>query len=679
MRQLILAVPVFLLSTVGLAWADDGGGEPQTAEAAATKSVDPLDLPPDQFFNQDLTVYSPAKKLQKLKNVPSAVYVMTSEDIRRSGAATLIDVFRLLPGIEVARVSAHEWAITARGFNQVFGNKILLLIDGAPVETPIFNGILWENINIPLDTIDRIEVVRGPGAANWGTRAMNGLINVITKSAFTFPYNVASAGGGNEHIASVYGRTGKVFSEHAAVQAYVKEDKYNNSESPDGTSLDDDWNIVNGHIRADLKDENDSLRIISDVSFRGADFELGVPTLNPPYTEEQEGHRQNNRVSLSMLWDHDLGDDSQVSVEWSNMYELRNDFLLDLSAYYSELEVRHRFRANSWNEFAYGANFRFYTDSTDGSTTLSFDPESRSLEFYRLFAQDEISLIDKVLTLTIGSRFEQNDEVGFNAMPTARLLWTVNDRVSLWTAASYTTGSPARVYDDVRLNAAALEEPTSGLPAVVQVTGNRDLDSEKLNGYEVGAWIEPIDKLYVSGTGYYFHYRDLADFTLGDPNLLADPSVGPYLLIPNQYTNGLDANSIGGELTADWAANDWFGLGASYSYFHLTAGPRDNPNHVSLQDNPRNTFSLRMHFTFSPFQIDPILRSVDVSRPEGSILHSYVESDLRIGWQVKQKLELEIIGRNLLHDRHDEFGNLLFNTPQSTVSRSVFVQASYTF
>ncbi|MFN8390854.1 MAG: TonB-dependent receptor plug domain-containing protein [Bdellovibrionota bacterium] len=681
MRRLILAVPFFALWTIGQAWAEDA---PQTAQGAATtvageKGGDPLDLPPDQFFNQDLTVYSPAKKLQKLRNIPSAVYVLTAEDIRRSAAENLIDVFRLVPGIEVARVSAHEWAITSRGFNQVFGNKILLLIDGAPVETPIFNGILWENINIPLDTIERVEFVRGPGAAIWGTRAMNGLINVITKSSFTYPYNRASVGGGNEHLADAYVRSGAVLSDSAAVQTYAKVDKYDGSSDSEGKRLDDNWEIFTANARGDFRpSDSDKLRVVSTLSARQADFQLGVPTLSEPFEEQHHDQRENNRGSLGVLWDRELGNDAQVSVEWTNLLEHRKDFLLDLDAYYSEIELRHRFHPTAGNDLTYGLNFRYYTDHTNGSETLNFDPNDRSLEYYRAFLHDEIALGNE-FTLTLGSRFEENDQVGFSAMPTIRLLYSPSDRFSLWSAVSYTTGSPARTFDDLRLNVAAFQEPTTGLPALVQVTGNRSLPSEKLMAYEVGAWAEPLEKLYTSVAGYYFQYHDLAYNSLQDPILSEDPNAGPYLLVPALYTSDLDANSIGGELTADWSVTDWFSVAGSYSHLKLIGRPDSNPNKSLVEDNPRNLFSVRGHFTFSPIEFDTTLRYVDVDRTPGSVFKNYFEGDVRVGWFVKQNLELEIIGRNLFHDRHQEAGALVFDTPPSSVERSVFCRATYTF
>lgn len=668
--------------------SSEASGSPDMDAASAdagdgAASGDIMDLPPEDFFNLDLSVYSPAKKIQKLRNTPQAVYVLTSEDIRRSGADNIIDVFRLVPGIEVARVSAHEWAITARGFNQVFGNKILLLIDGAPVETPIFNGILWENINIPLDVIERIEFLRGPGASTWGTRAMNGVINVITKDAFTYPHNRVAVGGGSEHLGSAYARLGSVLSEKAAVQGYVKVDKYDGSEDPGGHRLDDNWEIFTANIRGDLRPtKDDEIRVNTHLSSRQADFQLTVPAFNETFSEEIHDQRDNHRASLAVLWNRRISDTSSVALEWTNLYEQRKDALLDLKSFYSDIELRHRVQLWDWNDLTYGANVRFYSDDTEGSETLRFEPENRSLEYYRLFIHDELTLLPKLLTLTLGSRFEENAQFGFDALPTARVLYSPTDRVSLWGGWSYTTGSPARVYDDIRLNATAFPEETTGLPALVQVTGNRQLDSEELTAYEVGAWIEPIEKLYTSITGFYFRYDDLVDYSTGDPELVADGSMGmPYLLIPLQYSNAIEAESMGVEIAIDWNVVDWFGFGASYSYFNLTTdGPTGSTTSEALEDNPRSIFSLRSHFNpLSTVELDFILRSVDVYRPSGSVLHNYVEGDARIGWRVYHDLDLELIGRNLFDNSHREIDAVVFNTPPSEVERSLFLSARYTF
>lgn len=680
-----ILVAVLLSTTVTV--ADEPATPAVEASAAAatapttttTPADDPLDMSPKDFFSLDLSVFSPSKKLQKLKNTPSATYVLTAEDIRRSGATKLVDLFRLIPGMDVAQVSANQYAITARGFNQVYGNKILMLIDGVPVETPIFNGVLWENFQLPLDIIERIEFVRGPGATAWGTRAMNGLINVITKDAFTLPHSVASVGGGTEHLLSAYGRTGAVLSEEAAIQTFVKLDKFNHSVNSAGDPLNDEWNILTSQLRGDFKPTaRDNVKAIGYFTALQADYEMGVPSVEAPYQDQINGKRQNNRGTLALQWQRDLGNGSEFNLDWSNLYELRNDQLLDLSAFYSEIEARHRLQPLAGNELIYGVNFRAYTDSTTGSETLNFQPDGRSLQYYRAFFANDTDLVKDVLKLTLGSRFEQNQQVGFAFLPTARLLWNVNERVSLWGAVSRAQGTPSRVYDDINLNVAGFQEPESGLPAIAQVVGNRDLLSEKLTAYEIGSWSEPIKKLYVSATAFYFDYSSLINNpTAADPYLSATGAGDPFVVIPFPYENGLTARSFGAEFTADWHVTDWYSLVSSYSMINIKANPSDSADKDFVEDSPRSIASMQHRFSFNPFEFDAILRYVG-ERPKSGI-DSYFEADARFGWKVRQNLDLDIIGRNLLDSRHDEFGPLVFQTPQSYVERSVFVMARYSF
>jgi iron complex outermembrane receptor protein len=565
---LALSITLSILISADTLLAEDHTLPPSEISSATN---DPLDLSPKDFFSLDLSVFSPSKKLQKLKNTPSATYVLTAEDIRRSGVTKLVDLFRLVPGLDVAQVSANQTAVTARGFNQVYGNKILMLIDGIPVETPIFNGVLWENFQLPLDIIERIEFVRGPGATTWGTRAMNGLINVITKDAFTLPHSVASVGGGSEHLLSAYARTGKVLSEETAVQTFVKIDKFNHAVSSTGDTLNDEWNIVTAQLRGDFKpSDRDNVKAIGYFTALRADYEMGVPNTDAPYQEQINGKRQNNRGTVGLQWQRDLGNGSDFNLDWSNLYELRNDQLLDLSAYYSEIEARHRFQPIDRNELTYGLNFRFYTDSTTGSDTLAFQPESRSLEYYRGFFNNETEIVKDVLKLTLGSRFEQNQQVGFAALPTARILWNVNEKFSLWGSVSRAQGTPSRVYDDLRVNVVGFEEPESGLPAIAQVVGNRDLFSEKLTAYEIGSWSEPVKKLYVSATAFYFDYSSIINNpTPGDPLLSANAAGDPFIVVPFPYENGLSARSFGLELTADWHITDWYSLVSTYSMMYI--------------------------------------------------------------------------------------------------------------
>ena len=649
----------------------------------AEEAGDEFDLSPEEFFSLDMNVVSPAKKLQKLKNVPSAVYVLTEEDIQRSAATNVMELLRLVPGLQVAKASSHEWAISARGFAQVFANKLLLLIDGAPVETVTFNGVFWENINLPLDTIERIEIIRGPGAAVWGTRAVNGIIHIITKDAFTHPSNSFSFGGGSEHLVSAHARTGSIISENAAIQGYVKYDKYDKSEDKTGNAINDGWDIFLANIRGDINlTEKDTLRVITSVSNRKADFEVSVPVLATPFSEAVKDEREHFKTSFSLLWDRDISEDSQISLEWNNYYERRDDFLLDYSAFNSDVEFRHRFRLAKSHDFTYGANFRFYTDDTEGSEFLYFDPSDRSLEFYRGFVSDEISLIDETLSLTLGSRFEQNSQVGFNALPTGRLLWNVNEKLSVWGAVSYTVGTPSRFNDDIVLNVAAFPEPTSGLPALVSIIGNRNIESEEIIVYELGAWAEPFEKFYLSATTFVFDYDKFTSRERGKPfPVLSDPINSPFVSIPLEFGNELGAQSVGFELAFDWAISQSVDLAASYSYIKLDAEEGSSQDEAVIgfiEDSPEHSFNIRGNFDLSDsVEADVIIRYVDELRT--TKVSDYTEADVQFKWFLTPELDITVVGRNLLESAHEEFLTPTFNVPLGEVERSIFAKLNYAF
>ena len=655
--------------------------------AVAEEVKDEFDMSPEEFFSLDMNVVSPAKKLQKLKNVPSAVYVLTEEDIQRSAATNVMELLRLVPGLQVAKTSSHEWAISSRGSNFVFSDKILLLIDGTPEETLIFNGVYWENINLPLDVIERIEVIRGPGAAVWGTRAVNGIIHIITKDAYTHPHNAVSAGGGNEHQASVYARTGKVISENAAVSAYVKYDQRDGSKGVDGTNLNDDWNILSVGLRGDfnLSDKN-KLRVTSNISNRQADVGINVPSLvSPPaFSNRVEDQRDHFRATMAFSLDREVSEDSQMSFEWTNFFEDRKDFTLEYFAYYSDIEFRHRYKLNGRNDLTYGANVRFYFDNTEGSDSFVFDPENRSLEFYRLFFHDEITLIPEELTLTIGSRFEQNAQVGFNVLPTARLLWSVNEKVSVWSSFSYTTGNPTRFYDNATFTPDATVDPTTGLPVLLPLIGNTDVDTEELLAYEIGIWAEPAEDLYVSATAFYFSYDDLISRGAGMPfpNLTGPV---PFIVAPLNIGNELEADSVGFELAMDWSATDSMTFSATYSLINIDVDGENIADIVSINlidSAPQHTATIRGHFDLTKsLETDLVLRYVDkvpntFRVPE---VDSYFTVDLQARWFITPNLDLKVIGRNLVEDGHEEFSSVSFNTPLSEVERSVFGELRYTF
>jgi|GEM_PF-3127670 len=686
MKYVASLLLVIALTGVSITSAQEQEKPAQSEITELATTEDPLDLPPEEFFNLDLSVYSPAKKLQKLRNVPGAVYVLTEEDIKRSAATSIPDLLRLVPGMHVARVGSNDWAIGARGFGQIYSDKLLLLIDGTPFETLTFNGVLWDDLNIPLDVIERIEVVRGQGASMWGTRAVNGLVNIITKDAFTFPYHKVSAGIGTEDQYSVYSRTGAVLSPEAAVQAYVKADQHDSSKSTEtGNQIDDAWSIISSSVRGDFKpNDHDSIRLLSSFSGKQEDIQYNYIGDNPPSSVPKHDQWEHYRGSFSLLWDREASKKSLFSLEWTNTAEQQEHILGDFSNFNSDLELRHRIKIAESHEITYGGNFRIFSDNTQASETAAeLIPHDRTLEYYRGFLHDEIELIKDTATLTIGSRFEYNDQVDFHALPTARLLWSLSDKTSVWGAVSKTVGTSARMYEDLRFNVANTSDQETGLPVLVQLQGSREVDPEDLLGYEVGVWTEPLDELYLSITGFISNYQNLLSREPSKPYFTSDESGSPYLMLPLVYQNKLSGVSHGTELAADWKVSEWFSLAATYAFLQINIDQGSSED-ISLAEDwesaPANIATLRGHFNLSSsVKSDLILRFVDETSAASIDVDSYIESDARLAWAPGQTWEFSLIIRNLLNDSHQESGIDAIQTPLSEVERSIFLQTTYTF
>lgn len=662
----IFFVSIILISANAL--AEEGGRE-----------ASDLELSPEDFFGQDISVFSPAKKLQKLTNVPSAVYVLTEEDIERSAASSLPDLLRLVPGLQVAQVNSHDWAITSRGFNQEYGNKLLLLIDGTPAESLVFNGIFWSMVDVPLDIIKRIEVVRGPGAAIWGTRAVNGLINIITKDAFTYPQKRVQVITGNEETVSAYARGGKIFSPNAAIQSYAKYTSHDDSKAIDGAH--DAWQLFTFGTRGDLQPTGkDNVRVNLTYTLKDEDFQTFVPSLAPPFSFLERHERDHYRINFSSTWDHTLDNTSEVNLELTSYLEERRDFSLDYLSLNTDLEGRYRFVPAVNQDLVLGVNLRFYSDQTEGTDFFTFVPQDRDLQFYRGFLHYEVDLLRDLLTLNLGARFEHNNQVNDNILPTARLLYKPSDTMSIWAAYSYTEGTTSRVFEDVNLDAVVVPDPITGMPTLITGIGNRNVESETLSAYEVGLWVEPLEKIYMSLTGFYFTYDDLLAREPGAPSIIITP-FGPMANLPVIFANTQAADSWGIELASDYFVNNMLSLGLAYSFMDIDVDAANSADRVieSLGNNaPRHSASLRIRATpLASLESDFIVRYVDTLLE--SDIDSYIEGDAQLRYYVNEHFDVSLTGRNLFNDSHPEFRAITFLQPLSEVERSVYLSVRYTF
>src|SRR6266700_788626 len=438
----------------------------------------------------NLQVTSVSKHTQKVADAAAAIFVITQEDIRRSGATSIPEALRLVPGLEVARIDQNKWAIGSRGFNGRFDNKLLVLIDGRSVYTPLFSGVYWNVEDVMLEDIDRIEVIRGPGATLWGANAVNGVINIISRKAKDTQSGVVTAGAGTEERGSGSVRYGSKIG-NTSYRAYGKYFNWGPSVYPSGTIAHDGWDALGGGFRADWTPAGaNSLSLQGDIYRSRFDETLTVASLSAPYSNTFPNDGKYSGGNILGRWNH-ASEGSSMSLQ---MY-YDNTTITDHSLFGDhqnilDIDFQHGFHVGDSQQFVWGVGYRSIRDKNDASFTVSLKPNQVTLNQFSTFIQDEISLADNRLQITLGSKFERNEFTGFEIEPNARLLWNLTPNQSIWTAVSRAVRTPALTEEGLRLNSQVIPPGTPAnptpLPAVVAVFGSQQFNSEDLLAYELG-------------------------------------------------------------------------------------------------------------------------------------------------------------------------------------------------
>ncbi|HXC25641.1 MAG TPA: TonB-dependent receptor plug domain-containing protein, partial [Gemmatimonadaceae bacterium] len=558
----------------------------------------------------------------------SAIQVITGEEIRRSGATTLPEALRLASNLFVAQSNAHDWAITARGFNgaplsnNTLADKLLVLIDGRTVYTPLFGGVFWDVQNVLLEDVDRIEVISGPGGALWGANAVNGVINVVTKSATESQgMYVAATGGSLVHDVGEIRYGGKAGS-NLSYRVYGLRTDRNSTDLPAGNDANDAWDITQGGFRMDYAaSEQNALTLQGDV-YKGNE---GIPVAT-----RLDGQNMLGR------WTRTFSDQSDLQVQ---MYFDRTWRQLPSSTFRDHLQtydadVQQRFPLGARNDMVVGAGYRVMQDNVHNSVPLSINPEQRTLQLFNGFIQDEVALVPGRWQLTLGTKFEHNDYSGAEWEPSVRMAWTPPGRQTVWGAVSRSVRSPSRFDVDIS---------TPG------IGGDSTFDAEAVVAYELGYRVQPTDKVSLSIATFYNQYTDLRSINL-------NPVPPPPLIVANDQRG----DSRGIELSGNLQVTEWWHLRGGYTYFTKQLRPTtatvvsgsaefegDDPNNQtllqSIMDLPAN------------LQCDVVARHVG-TLPSPAV-PAYTSADVRLGWH-HRALELSVVGQNLLAPRHAEFTSL---------------------
>jgi len=619
----------------------------------------------EELMEQEVT--TPAKRPQSLANTAAAVSVITQEDIRRSGATSLPEALRLAPGVNVARLNANRWAVSIRGNADRFANKLLVLLDGRTLYTPFFGGVFWETQDILLEEINRIEVIRGPGAAVWGANAVNGVINIITQHAGDSQGERLMATVGTEERATLAAMGGIALAEDNYLRFSAKWRKLDESVDADGHSLDDaveNWRIGG---RWDALTEADRFTVSGNYYQGVSGDTFTTPLLEAPWQRTDAIDEDYDGAALLARWERDLGDGAALSVQGFVDYTHLQLPLVEEERVTMDLEVERREAPIGVHELTWGLSYRRSEDEVNNSDQFRLNPSSRTLQYFSLFLQDEIELVPDQWRLTLGGRLEHNDFTGVEFQPSARLWWSPVSGHSLWTSLSRATRSPSRTEDDMRTRIAVIPPGTPAnpgpLPVEVVIFGNRDLDSEVVNAFEIGYRGQWDNSLSLEVVGFVNEYNSLVLPQEAPPIVLDDRIVLP---LP-EHNLSREERSSGFEIAADWRLANTWRVAAAYSY--LDGFGNYVPHHLSLRLS---------HNPTADTEVDLWLKHAAAF--EGALdIPSYTTLDARISWRSHPDLEFTLVGQNLLDESHPEMESLYFNFTPALIERSVYLRAEIEF
>jgi iron complex outermembrane receptor protein len=653
------------------------------ANAGAQSVPDVTALSMEDLMNIQVT--SVSKRTQKVADAAAAIFVITQEDLRRSGATSIPEALRLVPGLEVARIDENKWAIGSRGFNGRFDNKLLVLIDGRSVYTPLFSGVYWNVQDVMLEDIDRIEVIRGPGATLWGANAVNGVINIITKKAKATQAAAVTAGGGNEERGSIASRYGGKIGSAMNYRVYGKYFNWGPSEYANGATAHDGWDTVRGGFRADYAPAgSNSFTVQGDLYHSNYGETLTVPSFNPPYSSTFPNNGNYSGGNVLGRWTHaSEGSSTSLQMYYDNTTISDNSLFVDHQNLF-DMDFQHASHIGDSQQLVWGLGYRSISDRNDPSFSVSLQPNQVTLNHFSAFLQDEISLVDNRLRVTVGSKFEHNDFTGFEVEPNVRFLWTVTPNQSMWTAVSRAVRTPALTEEGLRLNSAVIPSGGPGnptpFPAVITVFGSHNFRSEDLLAYEVGYRVQATSTFSADIATFYNRYSNLRTAEPGAPFVEGNPS--PYLVVPFVASNKMGGGTYGVELFADWKVMPKWRLVGSYSYLQMditkNAGSLDPTADLPNQSSPKHQWYLRSSLDLPRhFEHDVTLRFVD-GLP-GLNVPSYYSLDTHLGWRPIPKLQFSIGAQNLLDNHHLEFMPDFINTAPTEVKRAVYGSVTVNF
>jgi iron complex outermembrane recepter protein len=646
--------------------------QPSDKQAQQLKS-----LTLEQLGNLEVTTQS--KEPTEVWNTPAAIYVLTTEDIRRSGVTSVPDALRLIPGVNVFRVNgSRSWAVGIRGLADQFSKYVLVLIDGRTVYSPLFGGVWWTVNNVMLEDIDRIEVIRGPGGTIWGADAVNGVINIVTKHSQDTKGTLISTGGGNADQNTEdlrYGAEHNGWTWRADAFGFVRSPEYHLQHQPDY-----DWSR-DGQVgfRFDRNTPSNEFTFQGDAYWGKFGDAQRISTYDPPAAFLSYKSTNVSGGNLRTRWRYRFRNQSDIYLQafWSHDHRIGSNFGEDRNTF--DIDFLHRLPSTAHQQFTYGVGIRLSPGGvTQTIPTGSFVPLEKTDSVYSAFLQEELRLVPDRLSLTVGTKLEHNNYTGFEYQPNARLLFKPNDKFSAWAAISRAVRTPDRLDEDIQVDVFAVSSPV----IFARVIGNHNLIAERLIAYEGGFRTLVNPRLYFTASGFYNAYRNL----IAQGGLKLGPApIPPFppgtTLFTLQFTNGIHGATDGAEIAPDWQAASFWRIRPGLSYLNIDLNDEPGFKDTVTLKNLRGSSPTYQAFIQSEinlprhFEFDQSFRYVD-SLPAQSV-HAYTTADARIGWNPTENLSLSITGQNLFQPHHAEFG--IDPPPKVLIKRGIYAKLVWSY
>lgn len=647
LATLLLALLILLLaSPFGLA---------QTSDDAENGDSGLADMPLEALMSIEIT--SVSRHAEKLSDSAAAVCVITQEDIRRSGLTTIPEILRMATGMQVAHIDSSKWAISSRGFTDRFSNKLLVLIDGRSVYTPFFSGVWWDVQDTSIDDIDRIEIIRGPGAALWGANAVNGIVNIITKKATSNTGRMMAVAelsdGGESGVMRLTGNTGA-----GSYRIYTKSTNHAGFVEDDGVKSPDSWRQERSGFRSDWElSDRDAVTVQGDV-YNGTNKQtLSRTTLVDPYHEPYIDNGELSGSNCLARFTRTFSKESSVQLQMYTDRTYRKDGLHQETRNTIDLDLQHSFQLGSKQNYVWGLGYRLTKDNLTGNDYIYFSLESQKETLYSAFLQDEMTIVPDRLRVTLGSKVEYNWYTGTEWQPNVRLLWQPSENQTVWAAVSRAARTPSRIERDGSMNQGVGYVTDDGLPVVYVTTNNPGMKSEILTATELGYRIQPSNRFNIDTTAFYNNYDDFRSYDAGISYIVASPV--PHIVQPLLIENNMNARTYGLEMSLNYRPTDNWRLTAGFTGLRMSmtpdAGHTDPVQATYPGDTPHSQISLRSYMDLSRnVEMDTMIYHVG-ELPHYSV-PAYTRVDLRLGYRPANNIEVSLGVRNLLDSHHLEFG-----------------------